>query len=91
MTAASISQALDLALQHHRAGRLQEAEAIYRQILAAVPNHADALHLRGVLAYQVGRPDVAVDLMRKAIAVEPRRPEHRYDLGNALLMCVISF
>jgi len=31
----TISQAFDLALQHHHAGRLADAEALYRQILAA--------------------------------------------------------
>ena len=51
----TIPQALQLAVQHHQAGRLAEAELLYRQILAAQPNHADALHLLGVMAQQVGR------------------------------------
>jgi len=38
-----------VALDHHRAGRLAQAEAIYRQILAQVPDHAGALHMLGVL------------------------------------------
>ncbi len=42
---ATISEALAIAIQHHRAGQLQAAEQIYRQILAAEPNHADTLHL----------------------------------------------
>ena len=40
----TIDQAFQLALQHHQAGRLAEAEAIYRQILAVEPRHADVLH-----------------------------------------------
>ena len=38
------------ALAAHRQGRLAEAEALYRRILALVPQHFDALHLLGVIA-----------------------------------------
>ena len=48
-----------IGLQHHQAGRLQAAEQIYRQILAVEPNHADAIHLLGVIAHQV-RQDHAI-------------------------------
>jgi len=80
----TIQQAFALALQHHQRGQLQEAEPIYRQILAQQPAHADALHLLGVLAYQVGRHDVAVDLIRQAIASQPQFPVAYSNLGNAL-------
>ena len=75
---------MQLALQHHHAGRLADAEAIYRQILAQQPNYAEALHLLGVLATQVGRLDVAVDLIRRAIRLAPDSAEMRYNLGHAL-------
>src|SRR5580692_5537827 len=55
-------------LAHHQAGRLAQAETLYRETLAAQPDHADALHLLGVIASQVGRHDVAVDLIGRAIA-----------------------
>jgi len=80
----TIEQALALALQHHQAGRLAEAEALYRQILAAEPRNADALHLLGVVARQVGQNDVAVDLIRQALALRPNFPEAYSNLGNAL-------
>ena len=80
---ASIAEALSLALQHHQAGRLSEAEAIYRQILQVQPNHSDALHLLGVIAHQVGRHDVAVDYINKAIALNPRIAEYHNNLGEA--------
>jgi len=80
----SIQQAFDLALQHDQAGRLQEAEQLYRQILARQPNHAQALHLLGVLAGRAGQKDVAVELIRRAIAFRPDYAEAHYNLGNAL-------
>jgi len=77
-------QALQLALQHHQSGRLMEAEAMYRQVLAAKPRHPDALHMLGVIADQVGESDVAVKLIRQAIAYRPRFPEAQSNLGIAL-------
>jgi protein O-GlcNAc transferase len=71
---ATISEALAIAIQHHQAGRLQAAEQIYRQILAVEPNHADAWHLLGVIASQVGKHEVAVEYIRRAIRVERDRP-----------------
>ena len=52
------------------AGRLAEAEQIYRQVIAAMPRHADALHALGALALQAGRPAVADTLLSQAIGVE---------------------
>ncbi len=80
----TIPEALALAIQHHQAGRLAEAEALYRQILAVQPRHTDALHLLGAIAGQVGRNDVAVDLIRQAIALAPEQPTFHSSLGNAL-------
>jgi protein O-GlcNAc transferase len=79
----TIPQALDLALQHHRAGRLAEAEGVYRQILAVQPNHADALHLLGLIAHQVGRHDLAVEWIRQAIVLNPNYPAAHCNLGEA--------
>ncbi|MGD0387896.1 MAG: tetratricopeptide repeat protein [Tepidisphaeraceae bacterium] len=84
MARLTIQQAFDLALQHHQAGRLREAEQLYRQILARQPEHADAMHLRGVIAHQMGRNDVAVDLIRRAIALNPNSAEAHSNLGIVL-------
>src|SRR5438477_4766355 len=67
MPSSTAAQTIETALAHHRAGRLGEAEAIYRQILQSNPNHADALHLLGVLAHQTGHNDAAVQLISQAI------------------------
>jgi len=80
----TIPQALQLALQHHQANHLQEAEQIYRQVLEVEPNNSDALHLLGVIAYQVKNYDVAVDLISQAIQINDTAPNFYNSLGNAL-------
>ena len=80
----SVQELFALALKHHQAGRLSEAERLYRQVLQADPRHADALHFLGVLAHQAGRNDVAADLIGKAIAQNGRVPAFHNNLGNAL-------
>jgi len=80
----TVQQAFDLALQHHQAGRLAEAEGLYRQILTVQPDHAPALHLCGVLASQVGQQEAAENLLRRSIAVAPANAAAHYDLGNVL-------
>ena len=67
MTKLSAEQAIDLALHHHTVGRLHEAEKIYRQILAADPNHVDALHFLGVLAHQGGKHEDSIKWIKRAI------------------------
>jgi len=79
-----IQQTIDLAVQHHTAGRLSEAEQLYQQILQAHPNQPNALHLLGVIAYQVGKNDIAVELITKALAIQPNYAEAQVNLGNAL-------
>ena len=78
---ATVAEALQLALQHHQAGRLQEAERLYRQILQADPGQADALHLLGLVAHQVGRHEAAIEWIRKALAVQPRQAGYWCNLG----------
>ena len=77
-------QALGLAMEHHNAGRLPQAESIYQQILQADPSQPDALHLLGVIALQVGKNDVAVDLITKALSLKPDYFEAQTNLGTAL-------
>src|SRR5271168_1686755 len=55
--------------QLHAAGRLGEAEQVYHQLLTAAPDHADSLHMLGVLALQTGRPDAALQWVDRAIAL----------------------
>jgi predicted O-linked N-acetylglucosamine transferase (SPINDLY family) len=80
----SINQAMQLAIQHHQAGRLEEAERLYRHVLGHRPNHADAFHLLGVLAGQLGRAEDAAGLMRRAIELNPAYADAYSNLGAIL-------
>jgi predicted O-linked N-acetylglucosamine transferase (SPINDLY family) len=66
----AVPQALDTAIEHHQAGRLQQADQIYREILQADPHQIDALHLLGVIAHQRGRNDEAIDYISRALALD---------------------
>jgi len=75
---------LSQAVRYHQAGNLRGALTIYRQILEHDPGNAEALHLCGVLAYQLGQFDVAVNLIRKVTLNNPLVPEFHNDLGLVL-------
>ncbi len=83
MKTQSLDAMMAAACEHHRAGRLAEAEAIYRQVLAEAPGRANALHFYGLLASQVGQPGVAADLLQRATVAAPERADAWADLGNA--------
>jgi protein O-GlcNAc transferase len=81
---ADIRELLARGVQSHRAGRLAEAEGIYRRILQTEANHADALHLLGVVSHQTGRHEIAIGLIGAAIALNDRVPAFHNNLANAL-------
>ena len=68
----------------HQQGQLAQAEALYREVLAAVPNQSDALHFLGVLEIQRGQPDSGLALIERAIAANPRNVAALYNRGNFL-------
>jgi tetratricopeptide (TPR) repeat protein len=82
-----LPQVLALAEQHRQAGRLPAAEDLCRQILKAVPGHAETLHLLGIIAHQAGNLPIAIDLLRQAIASDGRVPLYHCNLGE---MCRLA-
>jgi tetratricopeptide (TPR) repeat protein len=80
---ATIPESLSIATDHHRAGRLQAAEQVYRQILAAQPDQPDALHFLGVVCSQTGRHEIAVEYMERAIACQGNDSSLHNNLGEA--------
>ncbi len=81
----SLPDALALALQIHRRGHLVEAEILYRKIIEAAPDYADAHHFLGVLMHQRGNSDAAVELIHRSIALNPGEPNYYNNLGNVLV------
>ena len=80
-----MSQKLYLsALSHHRQGQISEAKSLYQQVLASDPNHADALHMLGVVYHQTNNPELAVRYIEQALAQDPRNLDYLNHYGLAL-------
>jgi predicted O-linked N-acetylglucosamine transferase (SPINDLY family) len=73
------------ALDHHRAGRLREAETAYLSILARDPDHVEAIHGLGALALQTGRSAEALPLLSRSAALRPASMPYASNLGMAYL------
>jgi len=68
----------------HAVGRMGEAAAACRQVLAAQPENVEALNLLGVLLYSAGQAQRAIVLFRQAVALRPDFHFAHNNLGNAL-------
>lgn len=79
----AVNDALKRALHAHRTGRVDEAERLYRTILAQEPEHPHALHYLGVVYAQRGRYDEACRLMEQSLTRHRSAPAYSH-LGNAL-------
>ena len=79
----SVSEYLQLAIEYHKTGHLPQAEAIYQRILQVAPDHPGALHFLGLIAAQVGKYEIAIELMSKALVFKPDYAEAHCNLGNA--------
>ncbi|MBI5439068.1 MAG: tetratricopeptide repeat protein [Nitrosomonadales bacterium] len=76
---------LQQAVAHHQAGRLQEAERLYRSILQANPNQPDTNHNMGLLAMQLGQPASALPYFEKAWKNNPADEQFCMMLADCLL------
>ncbi|MGD9720318.1 MAG: tetratricopeptide repeat protein [Pirellulales bacterium] len=82
----TIDDALARGLEHHRAGRLPDAEAIYRDILRQQPQQVDTLNALGALVLQTGRRDEAIAILEHAAALAPHSAVIQLNLGAACVM-----
>ncbi|MCH2550136.1 MAG: tetratricopeptide repeat protein [Alphaproteobacteria bacterium] len=81
----TIKEALDVAVEHHNAGRLSEADNIYRLVLNKLPNQHIALNLSGLILHQTGKSEMAVDQIKKAIDSNPKYTHAYNNLGTILM------
>ena len=72
------------ALQLHQAGRRQEAEGLYRQVLGQQPNHAAALHFLGLLLHQTGRSEEGLDLNEQSVTLQPGNADFPNNMGTVM-------
>jgi protein O-GlcNAc transferase len=79
-----IQERLQHALAFHQQGMLSDAKKIYEDILKQQPNHFDALHLLGMIAWQTKNPHQGEELIGKAIKVNPASAAAYSNRGNAL-------
>jgi tetratricopeptide (TPR) repeat protein len=70
-------------MRHLQAGRHLDAQICCQQALAADPNHADTLHLMGLLSLQAAQYDLAAEWIARAIRQGPK-PQYLLSLGTAL-------
>ncbi|MBI3452206.1 MAG: tetratricopeptide repeat protein [Rhodospirillales bacterium] len=82
-TAEEIRTRLGAALATHRAGRLDEAEAAYRAILADAPGEPNAGHLLGLACLQAGRLVEAEPFLAAAASRAPDNADCRNNLAEA--------
>lgn len=70
------------AIASHKKGKLERAQRGYKRVLKASPNHADALHLLGVVDLQRGNAERGAELIGKALAINPDMAAAHYNLAR---------
>ena len=71
-------------MEHHRQGRLREAERLYREALTCDPDNAQVLFLLGLLAGKTGRHEEACQLLTRCVELNPNDAAARTNLGTSL-------
>ena len=69
----------------HQAGRLAEAENVYKQVLDIAPDQFDSLHHLGIIFFQRGDPAAAVAQIDRALKKNPNDAAALNNRGNTLL------
>jgi predicted O-linked N-acetylglucosamine transferase (SPINDLY family) len=76
---------LQQAIQHHRAGEFSQAESLYRAILQTQPNHPDANHNLGVLAVAMNKSELALPFFKLALETNPNQAQFWLSYIDALI------
>ena len=81
----TIEQALQQAVEAHKGGKLQDAEALYRAILQTQPKHPDANHNLGVMAVSLNKSEAALPLFKIALEANPNQGQFWLSYVDALI------
>jgi Tfp pilus assembly protein PilF len=79
-----IRRLLETAVAHQRAGRLREAEPLYRQVLSSQPKNTDALYLMGLITQSTRRFAESVEFFQRAVEANPKSAKYLVNLGLSL-------
>lgn len=80
--AQEVAETFQIAVQHHRANRLDEAERLYRQVIEKQPDYSEALYGLGMLKQQQGAFKEAEKLLSTACELQPSAVKIWFSLGN---------
>lgn len=80
----TIAQAIEMAIQAQRGGNVEAAAEVYRRVLAVSPEHPDALHFSGLLAFQRGKAEEGMELVARSLEFAPEHPDFWNNYGNLL-------
>jgi tetratricopeptide (TPR) repeat protein len=69
---------------HQREGRLVQAEAAYRQAFALAPQHAETLHLLGLVTYRLQRLPESLEYLSAAVERDASSPVYWFNFGVVL-------
>ena len=81
----TIKQALEKGITAHRKGNLNEAANIYRSILNTFPKHPDANHNLGLIAASSNKTEIALNLFKTALELNPKMEQYWLSYINALI------
>lgn len=79
-----LAACVEQGIAHYEEGRFDKAERLWRSVLAAAPDHAEAHHLIGLIHLQRGESMAALREINAAIALAPGEAQFHFNLGNAL-------
>jgi len=72
-------------IERHRAGDIQQAQAIYRQLLTANPQSAEVYNLLGAASIDAGQFDQADEYLAAALRINPQLAAAHDNLGLCLM------
>jgi len=80
----AIAAQIQQAVARHQRGEYEQAEILYKKVLAKVPKHFQALYLLGMLELHKHNPARAVELIDAALQVNPAHVDAQFDRATAL-------